>query len=747
MRVEDQSASPLPPLAAVFSALAVLPVGVIWPEWAAVAAALAALVIAASGGSVARLVPAIALAAGVAIFAKDLLAGIAAERWSWLAQIPGAGEVSLARQPALGGRLLGPSMIAALVIWVAQARVSWADARLVRGWSGAVVAIGAVVAFWLFLQPAGVAEFGRSFALGALQSRNALGAALGMVALLAVGAALEARAQREFNRVAVWLALAGVNAFAAVSLGSRGAWLGLLGGSAMLGWSRARQGRLGWSAWVAVMLAAGTILWLEPHAASRVGEIGREYRFEIWSAAARVGISQPWFGAGSGMFEPVFALFSGLQPPVGATIRHPDSSWVLFLFEHGLLGSALVLAAFVFVLTPGRGGEAGAKVSGWQWGARAAVVAWLCASSVDISLHRPVLLALGVPLVGIGWPQRAVGRTNRWLIFASGALILLVLLWSSKETALGRLAEPGYRREGEKVQLTPAGRSALESAPLDVALHHRLGRDAFVAGDYALAARHWRMVMDLQPANEEGVRAYARAMHAVRPQEALPFWRHFFRGAEERAASRLEATLNELGRTDVAYWRAAIVDRPELLVLLADEERPEAREAFADWLKIDLARSSTVPMRYVAPAFARWGDAPEFARWVAAAPRWPWGEGLQVAQRLLEGARSDLAWLVLTRMVKRPEPVRGVARSVDAALLARIQPGDFARLAEALGSGRLDREQRLKMLHAALKQANCPTWFRVELAYTLAEEQRRIEAGRELLDAARAMLSAQPGDW
>lgn len=751
MRIPSQPVSSREPVFAVGSVAVVATVIVVaWlrPDLSVAAAALAAGLLALGPGAISWRAGLTAVFVGVFLFGKDLLPADTARQWSWLGELPGAPEISRARQPALDLAALSAATWAGGLVWWAGVRQVMAAERAARVFLTFVGLTGAALAVWLLVAPAAAESGGRSFAFGAVQSRNAIGAALAMAAMVAAGGAIEAGRRREVNGCAGWIALGAAAAFAAVASGSRGAWLALVAGVVVLTWGAGllRRGRV--SILSVVVAAVGLILWLQPQAAARVGEIGEEYRWQIWRAAAQVATDHAWLGAGGGMFEPVFAWYSGLQPPVGATIRHPDSSVVLLGFELGLLGVAVVLSALIFLWTERRGETRGDEAQAGRWGARAAVVAWLVAGAFDISWHRPALLALAVPLVGVAWPAGGASRGNRWLgVFLAGAVLGVAVWTGARERSLRELRGPTYAGGGGAVRLTEAGAQVLRMRPLAVEWQHRLGREAFIAGGYPLAARHWRMVLELQPANEEGIRAYARALQRPSPADALPFWEHYFRHAEERAAARFESTLNELGRTDTAFWRAAIRARPELLVLLADEDRPEARAAFGDWMRLDLRQRVQVPMRYVVVAFARWGEAPEFGAWIEAAPRWPWGEGLQAAQTLLEGGRSDLAWPLLTRMVRRPAPVAAVTRSVGRELLARVQPGDYARLAEALGPGGLTGTARVAALQAAVARTDCPAWFRVELAYSLAAEGRRIEAGGELWRAARQLADAQPGDW
>lgn len=690
----------------------------------------------------------IVLVAGLAL--KDLLPSALSATWNWTNELPGASGVSAARQPDRWAWLSGFVNLGALAWLLAQSREWMRDASAARRWSAAVAVLASAAGIWIFLQPAAPDDYGQTFWILSVQSRNAGGAAFALAALLSAGAAMDVLRSGAGNRAVGFFAAAAICAVGATALGSRGAMLTLVAGVAVLAAQRLnRRGTTaGWAGLIA-LAAAIAVMLLAPQSAARLGETTPEFRLEIWRHALPVWGEFPWLGAGQGMFAGAFALRTELTPPLGATITHPDSSWVLLLFEHGVVGVALLGMAVAFVLRDGVEKSESSPSSGWlRHAARAAVAAWVMAAIGDVSFHRAALLALAVPLIGIGWPATRAGRPAgnwNWML---GALLLVVglLVWRWGSNAV----EPGagYVGSGVDARLNEAGAAQLRAHPLDARWHHELGVSAFAARRPDLAARHFRWRVALQPANEEAVASYARTLHSESPELARPLWVHLFKHADERAWPRLAETLTTLGREPMAYWQQVTQARPDLWALLADSDGPRAQRCFEAWRAVPLALRLQMPLRQGAPAFARWSDVETFREWVQAAPRWRWSDGLHAAEQLLGRGRSDLAWVLLERMARRQPPPEGVAgRALRPELMLRARPGDFAAMAAVLARGNPTPERRWEILRDAVQRPGCPAWFRVELAHVRAEAGEIEVAARELLAAARQMEAAQPGDW
>jgi hypothetical protein len=688
-----------------------------------------------------------ALGLAIAFAAKDLLPSPLAVNWRWIGELPGGVAPLLTRQPELTEVVWGAVRWALLLWAMSAARIAFVAARSVTVWSTGVVAAAVAVSAWLLTHPAGTASYGRDFLLGSMASRNGLGAALVVAGLVGCGGALQAWRRGSAALTVAWLLPTLLVAWAGVALGSRGAWLALVVGAGFLIYQAAP--RRTWSLAVVSAMAALVlaILWLEPMAAGRVGEVGADFRWQIWRAAVASAGAFPIVGCGTAMFEPAFAWVSGLMPPLGASFRHPDSSVVQFFYEQGLAGGILLLvgtwAAF-------RHPSIDASEAGGLWlrrAARAGVVALGAAAVFDVTLHRSGLLVLFVPLLGVAWPIRAVA-SRRTRLLTVGTLAGLLALWAVayQMRDATRWEGPAYLREGRDVRLTPTAAAALAARPLEVTAIDRAGADAFRLGEYALAARHWKAVMRLQPANDVTVRGYAAALQLEAPEQALPFWRHHFsRSGAEFAANHLHAAVDQFGRSPLRYWRRAIVGREDLLVLLAAGEEPGARECFLEWRELPREVRVRSPFAATVDAISRWGDLDALARWAEQAPRWDWTLGVQTARGLVQSGRAELAWPLLTRMLRRPVFAREGEPLPLAVLRARV--GDFPAVAAALGAGRMSLAERVELLRRAASQSDCPPALRVELAYCLAAEGQRAEAVALLLVAAEELNALQPRDW
>lgn len=726
-------------------------VAVAWmrPEWLVLVASVGAalLGVARLGNSGNWKTWTVVFLGALLLAAKDFLPSSLSATWQWIELLPGAVAPAWTRQPEWT-EIARTFVTFAGVGWFVMLARGWcADERVARRWSVFLVILAVLASGWVLLQPTGVQSYGKDFVLAAVPSRNAAAAAFVFVALLAVGVALQAWRDGTINVAAISGVGAAVVALAGVLMGSRGAGLALIVGIGVFAWLRLkRRGTVGWLAGGAAVAVAVAAAITAPESATRVGEISSEYRFTLWRHALEVIREFPWFGCGGGMFVPAFALRSGVVPSLGATVTHPDSSWVLLGFEHGLLGCAALVAMMVALFRTGPAeDERGAEIRWLRDGARAAVAAWAVAACFDVSLHRAALLAIGVPLVGIAWPAGDERRSASSALAAIGVLLLagLTLAWhSAPPTETLR-----YENTAGELRLTAPAAAELARHPFDVAAHHALGYSALAAGRADLAARHFEWVRALQPANEEPIAAYARALHRFSPELARPFWKHLFAHAEERAWARLEEAWQTCPREPLSYWRDVTRARPDLLPLLASGPGNASQRCFEAWRRESLALQVQTPLRFVAPAFARWGDADGFAEWVHAAPRWAWGEGGGAADRFIGERRVDLAWVVLARMLPRRPAPDSVTRSVDASLVVRARPGDFAATAALLARGDLNNDERERLLQAAVERPDCPAWFRIEQAYLLAERGETEAAVRALLRVARELHPAQLRDW
>lgn len=646
---------------------------------------------------------AVGIASGVTaiLCAKDLLTAGPLGR---AAVELGVASGLTARQPDAAAACSAAATAGIIVVVFQILRAALEDPRAARAWSRAavVVATGTAAAALTASR-----AYGDGFQVGEVASRNAAAGAFALATMVAAGLALDAV---KAGRVREWPAAAaagGVCAAAAASLGSRGGLVALLAGAiyfvARAGGRRAR----GWVLPTGALLIGA--LLVAPGTVARLGDLGDEYRLELWWGSLRAWVEAPLGGVGGGGFADAFALFSGMLPVEGARVTHPDSSWVLLLVEWGAAGVVLVALAGWRLL---RGGGRGGAPHGLGIGAEAGLVVWAVAAMGDVAFHRAASLAIGVPLLAIAWP---VGAGD------------------------GRTQGRGWTRAiGAALAFALAGMAAWEGAgPLDRRVNHEKGFAALGDGDAPAAAGYFVAAAATDPANTEALRLYARALMPTAPELALPLWRRLFLAAGPRASFFLGEELARGGGVSLRYWMRAAETRPEAWVLLADRDEDGAQGCFERWRTASEAAKRLSPQQATLGALARWGVVADLTAWMETRPPIAVIDGVNGARFLSARGRGDMAWAWLAGVLPEPEDL-GRAEP-DEGLRARVlaNPEDHVAAARLLAQTE-SSEERVRLLSRWSERADAPPWFRIRLAHTLARAGRRDEALAMLLEAVEA---------
>ncbi|HLY08460.1 MAG TPA: O-antigen ligase family protein [Planctomycetota bacterium] len=248
-------------------------------------------------------------------------------------------------------------------------------------------------------------------ASGSLVSRNNFGGLMAIAFVIAVARAWSRLAwparggdkPRWIRRVEggwMWTLTAFLFAVAIVASKSRGGALAAFGGLALLPLlHRGRASLAGIAALVAV--AAVAVFVANPSGLmERFGtidpfDLGAEARWTIFTTTAAAALHQPVFGFGWGTHPRAYHPF---QPPsLFGQVHHAHSEYVNILFEAGVVGLAVCLAAMGFWLL--RVWRAQRALPGPD---RLPVTAALAAASV-VLLHSVVDFDLRVPAIGIAW--------------------------------------------------------------------------------------------------------------------------------------------------------------------------------------------------------------------------------------------------------------------------------------------------------------------------------------------------------
>jgi len=632
------------------------------------------------------------------------------------------------RQPETASFVAQFAAVGAGLSWLPLLRFMLGEERVLIGWIRGVVLVLTGLAAAVLTHPAATMDYGHGSQLGAVVSRNAAAGAFALGAILAAGLMVDAWRQGRPREWPWAAAAAGVCTAAVAGLGSRGGLFALTAGAVFLvvrlGGRRARLTLVG-----LVVLALGVLL-AAPATLARLADLGREYRLELWAGSGRALAHAPWGGLGAGGFETGFALLSGMVPQENMRVTHPDSSWVLMFTEWGLVGMAIMAGAVWYLL---RGWRVSEEHEGLRGVVLAGLVAWAVAACGDISLHRPVLLVIGLPLVAAACPLDGErNRQGRGVLAVAGALVAVMLaaasLWAVRVN----------QSAGDPASVDAA---MVGLMPLDSRVNHVLGCAALARGEAEAAARYFEWVAAVNPANTAAFEGYGRALMPERPDLALPFWKRLLVVSDMRAPGLLAAEMARSDGTDAIYWMRAAEERPELWVVPADTDRAGAQRCYERWLMQPAsvrARSRVMP---ALGAMARWGGTADLTDWLKTGPRLDASEIAPAARMLRTRGRDDLAWVWLSDRLPVPASVKA---EPDPGLKARVlaNPNDLvaaARLLDQTPPG----EESLRLLERLVARPGAPAAFRLRLARALQEDGRRAEALDLMLAAAEAQAAAR----
>jgi hypothetical protein len=437
-------------------------------------------------------------------------------------------------------------------------------------------------------------------------------------------------------------------------------------------------------------------------------------------------------------------------------VLHPESSWLLWLTEFGVLpvllavaglalflkqqipiafargrsfylsaagiaGFALILAHGVFDVPANRWGTAGLAL---------AALAMACPMHLETRrLAEPRIAAL-IPLgVAVFWALPFVLDAPEW-----SPLSLMRLLARD-------VAAPAT------VSL-PKLEAAMRYFPLSPDLHESIGirqmqslglsKPALWQGNLAVAAR-------LEPASWGILESQARACQSVAPGLAVHYWEM----AVERGGIHRDEVLQMAVRettlaspTAEASWGRYAEANPKLLLSFAQlvPER-EARYYFALWWKERAFSASLSPDELAlfyrnAP---RWGNRAQFDDWMARHANWRARDHLQWASLLHAWADDRQAWEILADFVSEPDLPKGQPNMALDQLEAkwRIDPKNFV-IAQELARARYLAGKKTggdEVIVAAATEEGSPPWFVHKGAYVLARSGRFGEAVELLLRA------------
>lgn len=497
----------------------------------------------------------------------------------------------------------------------------------------------------------------------------------------------------------------------------------------------------------AVFLLSGRGL-LERLASFKESGASNKVRMEVWQETLTMWRDAPLFGHGLETFPRIFPLYQELELD-NTAVLHPESSWLLWLVELGILPLTLFVGVgLCFVM----GAIKDNPLSGRGFHLRvfclSAFAAFLVHSLFDVPAHRWGTVACALAALAIAFPSRVHGKPSRfssWFVFGLAGFWMLPFAFNFPQWSPTTLARVLERARVGAPQLRFSDLAALERYfPLDLYLNHLLGARLLPTQPQE-AWRYFRIAERLYPNSWEWPALHAGFSQPYSPAMALHFWGK----AIEKAGRRGEEVFfyaykaTEKEPLAASHWDRFVEAHPALLLSYGTLVPEAAQQCFKRWLDV----RTEAPEDYETDAFYRqlpqWGMPKDLRMWMQKHPQLEKRDFRKWVRCFQQWNHFVEAWQIIARNVKCPAFPEGKISSSLLALEARyrLDPGDTfsaQSLAELLfEEGQKQRSEKL-ILDVASRQ-DAPEWFKQKAAYIFAEKG-------ELARAVETFLASPAGD-
>ena len=593
---------------------------------------------------------------------------------------------------------------------------------------------------------------------GPFPNRNHTASFFAMGICLGAGCAAWAAARKKFPLMAAALLLNGVLLAALFTTQSRGglivAGVGLIAFAA-IALLKVRTGRaVGVTIGAALIVGAIGLAFAAPvigrFSSKEGGEVSNMMRVRIWQDTLRMWKDAPLFGHGLGSFTQIFPMYQDVDTG-GSIVLHPESSWLQWLAELGLipvLGGAIAL---VFYAIPKITAAFSAhrsiflRASGF-----AAMTVLLVHSVFDVPAHRwgtagfalaafAIACAPNVPASPTA-PNAPTPRPRKpafvpLFIAAFWFLPFLCeqLPWSSVWVQLFLYGDKPFA-------LAPA-RDASTDFPLNPHLHQAIGilqLDTPAERASGEWQRRFQLAERLMPGSWEIAAAQARACTRAAPGMALHFWQIATERAGHRADEVFGIAIDETSRIPgaLASWGQYAHAHPELLLKYAQNSNAtEGRNAYDIWwtergsTRISLGEGEISAFYRLA---RKLGTPQQLAQWRESRAQLRAADFKTWASLYHEWKSDDLAWEVIAEEVPDP-PFAKLGARVDRdhiESLWRTSRDNFnnAREYSAYLYSIGDTETATEVVVTTAHQSKPPDWFIRKGAHLLAAQGKITEA-------------------
>lgn len=534
----------------------------------------------------------------------------------------------------------------------------------------------------------------------------------------------------------------------------------LLGGMTLL-WLAAMAAGIAGKAWRTISIitiacgfmgAAAVVLYGGVAVDRLQNEAPIGFRGKIWADTWQLIRHSPWTGIGMGNFEGIFALFRQ-QSAIEQRVLHPESDWLWVAAELGPLSIIALLGGLVAL-----GRRALPFSVGSDRPLRSATMVgslgFLAHSFVDVSGHRLGSLLPAILLASLSLhPSREITRpsvTEKKVQRIAGAIFCAAgLLWifaSLFSIPLpGRLAAALNQREAVKangearfMEAASLSSRSLDSDPLQYLSYYNRGA-ALAYSDAATAAdADFRRALLLQPTSVKLAWTISTIWIIQDPAFAPGAWAECFRRAKPSERSYHYANAMSVGYPSPllreSLWQMAEKDHALQLIYLAAASPKDFEERLSAIRLVDpvLDEYNLGEKQALFHLWIQRDDPTKLAQLIQHQEDWHQAGWKILAADAASREKLDEACAIARKYLPVPKyPDTSILPTQKEARLRLLaNPGDIPAAYALYLRAAMDRSplDTLRVLKAALKEPNCPTYITYLSALAHADQQQWLEA-------------------
>lgn len=597
---------------------------------------------------------------------------------------------------------------------------------------------------------------------GPFPNRNHTASFLSMAALVTLGVMAWTGSRKQLG----WAAFAGVAfsiVFAALLLSkSRGGLVAFGAGMAVfifgaLARSRSLQTRLlvlGIAAVSAALLMVFGGSVLSRFTSKEAGLVSNDLRRQIWSDTIKMWSDAPLLGHGIGVFPEVFPLYTQHDFD-GQLVRHPESSWLLWLSETGGIVLTVAILGGLWFAAKGirRAWQAERRAFYLTVGALAGVAAIVAHAAIDVPAHRWGTAFYALALLGVALPAAEGSKGGRGMfllpVLIAGFWSVPFLTWAPWAPVTIVRLEARESAERSFVPVSKVPRAEWEAVvgyfPIDPIARHYAGLALLSTpkADPAIAERDLSIARRLSGSSWGYAMMQARAYGRRFPSYAIAAWQDSILRAGRRSHEILRGAIAETAGYPGFWplWGQFLESHPEYLLAGAraisdaiPAQRAQAKVFFDLWHE-QRPVAKPVSEQEAADLYSvvRWcADAGFLRKWVEEHPERAAEDYRTWARLLSEWGDSRAAWDVYARVIRDPalgDPPKDSRIEALEGQYRALPENPHLALAIAQHYEKRNESARamdLILIHA--QRPDAPAWFIRKGAHILASRSQYAEA-------------------